>query len=945
LSTNYVALDLETTGFDPAVDAIIEIGAVKFNGDGVIDEFSTLVRPYKQIPERVQALTGISPDHVRDAPILEAVAADLEAFWGDCPIVGHRAATFDVLFLDAARIRHSETIYDTYDLASILLPAKSEHSLHALTQEFGVNHTVPHRALPDAQAALGVFLALRRRASELPLGILGPLAQWLSATRWPWRGFFREVLEEASAFGQSTGSPFIIPRPANFSPLEGAQRRCPVELEEAVGVLRAASQNPDAIPDYEERQEQQAMTRAVAQALNEGETLIVEAGTGTGKSLAYLIPAACYALRNSSRVVVSTATINLQEQLTRKDIPALKMLLEARQPKNDDFNELRTAQLKGRRNYLCLRRFSAAQSASTFSDDEAKLMARLLIWLTQTETGDRSELNLSEAEAALWRRFSAEESNCQAANCPFVVDGTCFLTRARRRAEAAHIVVVNHALLLSDMAVGGSLLPPYDNLIVDEAHHLEDEATRQLGFSARQEDIRELLDRCQRLGPQVRTGLRGQVGALGPGSQLLGMVAALGESAQGVQPRLSAFVACARSFLRQHSPDDIEYDNRRLIDRSMRIQPDWSDLEIAWEDLRLALSAVLDLLERLAETLITAEHNLLNYDLIAAEVNTLHQQSQLLLDGIAAAIDKDDPQSIVWLEEDRRNGGITIAWAPLYVAEILRDRLYNGKNSVIITGATLAIEPTADAFAYLRDRLGLEKPFSDRVAPVRELLLGSPFDFQRAALILVPQDLAEPTRPDYLETLARAIIDLAGASQGRALALFTSHSALRTAYQTVRPALKQAGIDVLGQGIDGAPAQLLKALRSNPHSLLLGTASFWEGIDVRGEALSLLIIARLPFSVPSEPIFAARSALFDNPFAQYALPQAVLRLKQGFGRLIRTKTDRGVAVILDRRIVSKRYGSAFLASLPPCHLREAPLRELPSLVAGWLDRPNSDGEA
>ncbi|MFQ6020108.1 MAG: ATP-dependent DNA helicase, partial [Dehalococcoidia bacterium] len=645
--------------------------------------------------------------------------------------------------------------------------------------------------------------------------------------------------------------------------------------------------------------------------------LMVEAGTGTGKSLAYLIPAACHALANGSRVVVSTATINLQEQLSGKDIAALKSLLQARPgpAEGGPARELRSAQLKGRRNYLCLRRFAAMQGAAALSDDEAKLMARLLIWLVEAESGDRSELNLSPAEEALWPRLSAEGMDCQAQNCPFVAEGTCFLHRARRRAEAAHIVVVNHALLLSDVAVGGYLLPPYDNLIVDEAHHLEEEATRRFGFSAREEDVLDLLERCARLEPQVRASLRGAAQALSPSAHLVGIGTALAGAAQSARPRVGELAETARAFLRQHAAEgggSSDYDARLLIDRAMRIQPDWSQVEIAWDNLRLALTNVLRLLESLTQGLTEAEGSgLLDHELLAAEAGALQQEGGALLEGLGAAIESDDAERIVWLEEDRQRGSLTLAWAPLSVAEALRDRLYADKNAVMLTGATLTTARAGadgEGFEYVRERLGLDD--------AHELSLGSSFDYERAALVLVPEDMPEPNQPGYLETMAQAISDLARASQGRALVLFTAHSSLRAAHPRVRSALQGEGIDVLGQGIDGRPSRLLQALRTNPRTVLLGTASFWEGVDVAGEALSLLVIARLPFSVPTEPVFAARSALYDDPFHQYALPQAVLRFKQGFGRLIRTKYDRGVVAVLDRRIVSKRYGSAFLDALP-----------------------------
>lgn len=927
MSTVYVAFDLETTGLDPQADAIMEIGAVRFGSEGLLDRFSTLVNPHRPIPPRIQSLTGISEEDVRDAPPLAVVAADFEGFLRDAVIVGHNIFAFDRLFLDAAGIGYSEALYDTYELATLLLPGLAEYSLVSLAQRYEVPFPVRHRALPDAEVSAQVFLALRRRAAQLPPEVLDQVARWLGAAAWPGRQFFREALDEAAAAAPAGPRP-LLSRPALPEPLEPARQPARVPPDDPLAVLASAASRPDVLPQFEQRAEQEAMVRAVNEALNEGRRLLVEAGTGTGKSLAYLIPAACHALADRRRVVVSTATINLQEQLTGKDIPALQALLPS--PRDEP---LRACQLKGRRNYLCLRRFAALQATPELSEQEARIASRILIWLTQTESGDRSEMRLSPAEEPVWRRLSADGAGCTADNSPYVVEGTCFLQRARRQAEASHLVVVNHALLLSDIAAGGHVLPPYQHLIVDEAHHLEDEATRQFGFRAGDSDIADLLDRCQGLGPAVRAALRGVVAALGPGGQLVGITDSLRRAADRARDRQRDLSEQLRAFLRHHALDS-EYDRRLLLNRGMRVQPDWADVEIAWDNLRLALHDALSLLERLEEGLADAQGlGLLNFELLAAEVSNLLQQGQTLAAGLATALQEDDPQRVVWLEEQPQEGGVALGWAPLHIGGILRERLYADLQSAIFTGATLAAQ---GSFDFIRDRLGLED--------AHELLLGSPFDFRRAALILVPRDMPEPSWPDYLEALSQAIVDLARATEGRALVLFTSYATLRAAHALAGPPLQREGIEVLGQGIDGSPRQLIRALQYNPRSVILGTASFWEGIDIVGETLSLLVIARLPFGVPTEPIVAARSALYDDPFAQYSLPQAVLRFKQGFGRLIRSRTDRGVMVVLDRRIGSKAYGSAFLDSLPPAPVREALLRELPELAVRWLERPDPSSQ-
>jgi DNA polymerase-3 subunit epsilon/ATP-dependent DNA helicase DinG len=316
---------------------------------------------------------------------------------------------------------------------------------------------------------------------------------------------------------------------------------------------------------------------------------------------------------------------------------------------------------------------------------------------------------------------------------------------------------------------------------------------------------------------------------------------------------------------------------------------------------------------------------LLDHESLLGEAAELLATGELLRRGIGDIVLREDANTVCWLTQSRSGDGIGLASAPLQVAEILDQRLFSQKETSVLTSATLTAE---GRFDYVRRALGLHE--------ANELLLGSPFDYARSTLVLVPQDMVEPNQTGYMAALQEALIDIVRASRGRALALFTSHASLRAAYTGIKAALEEEQVLVLAHNIDGSPRNLIQALREHPQTLVLGTASFWEGVDVVGEALSLLVIARLPFSVPSDPIFQARSDLFDDPFNEYAVPQAVLRFKQGFGRLIRRKTDRGVMVVLDGRIQSKAYGQAFLRSLPACSVKRVPLRDMAGLVGQWL---------
>jgi DNA polymerase-3 subunit epsilon/ATP-dependent DNA helicase DinG len=941
MSNTYVALDLETTGLSADTCEIIEIGAVKFTPEGEVAIYHTPVKPLGALPYYIQRLTGIRPEDLQHAPIFAEVASDLEAFIADHPVVGQNVS-FDLGFLAAQGIEPPGPILDTHEMATLLLPGLPEYSLRSLTRYLGVEFPVRHRALADAEATRQVFLHLRDRLRQLPAGLLAELNRIAAEIDWPLRHLFEEMLEEAPLLSAGAPAAEAMPLPVDVgTPLVARAPPQPIAADEVEAVLRSPEADPALFPEFELRSEQLAMAREVAEALNSGQPLIVEAGTGTGKSLAYLTPAAYYALQNDARVIVSTDTINLQEQLIGKDIPLLQRLLQGTPSTTAKAAAagLRFAQLKGRRNYLCMLRFGALRRSASLGAAEGQLLARILIWLRQTETGDRAELSLSPQEDAVWQGLSADSETCLSFACHYARHGACFLQRARRRAEASHIVVVNHALLLSDIAVGGHVLPEYRHVVVDEAHNLEDEATQQFGFQATDSDVRALLDRLYHHLPRGRAGglvesLRLQQRSGRPYAQspdlgaLADDLASAAESARRALPVLFNLLA---SFLFDRAAEQGDHDPRLLLNRAMRVQPDWSNVEVAWENLDASLGKITGLLARLGESTAVEEDS--GAEELLTEVSGVAQEARRLREGIAAVLARDDVDTIAWVTYGRSSSSVMLCAAPLQVADTLRRRLFAERESAVLTGATLSV---AGRFDYVSRALGLDEP--------RELMLGSPFDYERSTLMLIPNDVPEPNSVAYQEEFEAAVVDLCRASEGRALVLFTSYGSLGATHTAVRRHLERDGILVLGQGIDGPPKSLLNALRENARTVILGTSSFWEGVDVAGEALSLLIIARLPFSVPSDPVFMARSELYEDPFQEYALPQAVIRFKQGFGRLIRRKTDRGVVVVMDRRIRSKTYGASFLRSIPPCTVRDLPLRELPVATAAWLAGKAAGGD-
>ena len=935
---NFVALDLELTPFSSDQQRIIEIAAIRFRGGEVAASYSTLVDPRCGLTPRIEALTGILQEQVSSAPRIDEVVPGLLAFIGSDPLVG-QSINLDLDSLAAHGVRLSNRAFDTFELASLLLPGLPSYDLGTIARSLGVQLEQEHRALGDAMMAGRVFLALADRAARLDLEVLSRitvLAEQLPD--WPFAQLFKQVQQlklkqhfVSPGAERRHGEPGTqrSPLTTHCPPLpRTAQHPTPLDRDELRSLLRPGGPVASALPGFEEREEQLRMMDAVADALETGGHLLVEAGTGTGKSLSYLIPAIYCAVRNGRRVVVSTNTLNLQDQLYQKDIPLLQSCLPL---------EFKAALLKGRGNYLCLRRWLVLSRSANLSPSETLLLIKTVIWLSMTNSGDRAELNLSPTEASLWGRISAQAESCALSRCPQYRRGTCFVTRARRDAEKAHIVVVNHALLLTDVATSGGILPEYSHLIVDEAHHLETEATEQLGFTLSWADLHSSLAALNQIGAggraagflsDVANSLRAAQLAPEAVSGVQGLLSLAKEAVERAQGEGLLFFEALNCFVQDYVEERPRAGRRLRITSAVRAQPGWSEIEIRWSMLSERLLSLRGHLLRLEDSLRQLEGvQLLDQEGILAELAGFESYLYTAATQGEEAISCPSANGIYWVDGGASLEELAIRSAPLHVGKALNDLLFSRKDAVILTSATLTTE---GSFDYVKERLGLEG--------ASDLMLGSPFDYVHSTLLYVVQDIPEPTKPTCQRAVESAIADLTIALEGHTLVLFTSHAQLRLTSSAIRPRLEEKGILVLAHGLDGSRRKLLQAFKSSPKAVLMGTSSFWEGIDVVGDALSCLVIVKLPFSVPTDPVFEARSEAFDEPFRQFSVPQTILRLKQGFGRLIRSSTDRGVVVILDSRVGSKFYGPAFLHSLPRCTVQMGPASHVTERAKAWLSR-------
>jgi Rad3-related DNA helicase/DNA polymerase III epsilon subunit-like protein len=909
----YVALDLETTGLDPERDRVIEVGAVVFTFDAVAQALSRLTDPGRSVPEAVLRLTGIAPDELTGAAPPAAVMGELAALLPGRQPVGH-GARLDVDFLEAAGFWPAgREILDTLDIARILMPGAPSHSLPVLAIELGLDQPRPHRALDDADATRQLFLRMREHATNLDDRLKEAMLALVAPYGWAIASFFAESL--------TAPAPVTPVTPRSRPPVTGRDRRpnrqglIDDDPRAVANLLAPEGALASALPGYEHREPQLQMLLAVAQIMRRGGRLVVEAGTGTGKSLAYLVPALARAVRRGERVVVSTHTHTLQEQLMLKDIPALREWLPW---------EFEACLLKGRPNYLSPRRWRRYLAEPCRDAKELEFKLKILVWLHQTETGDRSELRLQGPEEVLWARIASDPLDCVGIRC---TEEDCFVHRARAEAERADLVVVNHALLLADASTQASLIPAYEHLVVDEAHHLEDSATQSLRCEIDGPGLDALLRRLANDSDKHRTGVLPELllrPRLGGGSDE--PLAEAESAAMSAAPLCAELFQAAAEWSRRQLPDELmRRDEAVRLVPEQRERGDWPALARRAADAATALGALAARLRRAVST----SRDWLGGpepDQGLRELEIIRGRLAEAADLLEQAFQRPDPNRVYWLTVQGRASTLTLRSAPLEIGPLLRERVFAELSSVVMTSASLAV---AGSFDYFCSRVGLG-------AEVETLLLASPFDYLRQALVCLPTDVPDPQSEEFEVAVEEIIADVAARLRGRTLALFTSHHQLRNVYTGLKHRSDLDEVLILGQGIDGQRRQVLRAFEENERPLLLGTASFWEGIDVPGDRLSCVVIVRLPFQVPTEPVFAARAERLRDPFLQYALPQAALRLKQGFGRLIRRDDDRGAVVILDNRVLERDYGRAFLDALPPASRYLGPAGAIGETIEGWI---------
>lgn len=920
----WVIVDLETTGLHPNEDHIIEIGAVRINEKGERQIFQTLIDPCVTLSRRIVEITGISDEMLNGQPFIEEIMDDFISFIGDATLIAHNAS-FDGAFLEPFLGIFKEEWLDTVTLAKMAFPMLESYSLPNLISYFNIECTTHHRALADALSTADLFMLMEESFRTVDKGII---AAWLHliGDHYPvYRRYFQRF--DPDVFAETYLPPKSTPinRSEKDSEDEESPEKYIIDKDEILSCFQSENGLKKYISGYRCRESQTKMSLAVCEAFNQDSFLLAEAGTGTGKTIAYLLPSVFLSLYGKQPVIISTHTIHLQDQIMRKDIPELNNYFQG---------QIRSALIKGRSHYLCYRKWEYLYD--NFEKSDAMFMSRLLPWVCETTDGDVDIVNLNGREKREWQKLSAASENCLGIRCPYY-HSRCFVRRARREAEKANLIVINHSLLLTDSVMSGGILPESGYLIIDEAHQLENVAESSLGktfsFYDHNTAVNELLSVLQKLYQRISLpGLYVTEDALEKLNEKQTFLEELMDNLRVNREKAQDGFMSLKDFMDFYSSYRSNAVRTVRIDEKTRNFVEWYDTQTKLENLLVWYEEIRTLLNKTSAAF-EAEIDSDGYENDKIRFSVAKGNWTKNCTALSDFLKGEDNGIVSWLEiGNERTLMPIIKTSPLTVDEAMSEVLYRHKNSIVFVSATLSVN---GHFQYYRDSCGIDLAEKD----VSELLLPSPFDYEHQAVLLAATDVplvGTLSEYEYIERISAAIYSLTKASKGRALVLFTSHVHLREVFHRIEKPLMEHGITALAHEISGNRSTILKRMREDSHTVILGANSFWEGIDVAGENLSLLIIVRLPFWPPDIPTIAAKTDRLKkenrNSFGELSLPQAIIRFKQGFGRLLRKEDDRGIICVLDKRIYEKRYGADFVASLPVSKLYRGTIKEISKLI-------------
>ncbi len=910
-------LDVETTGYDPGRDRLIEVAAAVMRGPEIVDRFESLVDPLIPIPTEITKLTCIDKTLVSGAPCAEAAVAKLVEFAGGRTLVAHNAR-FDRSFIEAVAgpgVPGGAWI-DSLVMTRLGMPRLRSHRLQDLGAAFaGLDPARAHRAGADVGALCAVWRCALAGLSDLDAGVLARMAALAPDVEWPERAWVSQVS------GARGPAPFDLAavRRASVS-VDRAEPLCDAEGKDCVapdendvaGAFARDGVVGRMYEGFEERTEQIEMARAVSAAFRDSTCAAIEAGTGVGKSVAYLVPAVRFALDNGVGVGVATKTNALMDQLVYQELPRLAALLD---------EDIRYVALKGYDHYLCLRkleRFTSELAASSDAE-QVGLAAVLLSWTAASSFGDLDVVNVH------WRRdvrsaIQASQADCTRRRCRYYPH-LCYLHGVRRRAASAHVVVTNHALLFCDAVAQGGILPPIRHWIIDEAHAADAEARKQLSVAASHSELAAVLSslagRRGGLVQAIGRAVRDEAGA----ALALAALARVEADAQ----RCATLADSLFGFVKDLAPlaGSSDYDSAELwVTPEVRESGPWG----------LVSSTGASLARRLEEVIAAGRELMTLLEEFGADVSDQRADLAGLLSrlaeqhyGLVAVIGGEDEAFVYSVKLDRRPAvdAERFEAARLDVGEVLLEEFYPRMHSVVFTSATIA---TGESFEHFARGVGIDR-LDD--AEWFALKLPSSYDFERQMVVYVPTDLPEPRDVGYMKALERLLEEVHVAMGGSVLTLFTNRRDMERLHALIEPRLRERGLDVIVQRRGTSAKRLRDEFVADEQLSLMALRSFWEGFDAKGDTLRCVVVPKLPFGRPTDPLACERERREGRiAWQRYALPEAVIELKQAAGRLIRSTTDTGCLVIADARVIGKGYGAEFLAALPVADVERAPLAEV-----------------
>lgn len=935
MKQRYVVIDLETTGNSSKKgDRIIQISAVVVENERIIDQYTTFVNPCVTIPAFIVELTGIDDEMVKDAPLFEEIAPKLLKMLEGSIFVAHNVL-FDLTFLQAEfkRVGFPEFIglnIDTVELARVLFPSSDSFKLFELTESFSIDHERPHQADSDALVTAELLLHFIRTAKQLPLVTLEKLTELSKYLKSNIEVLFDTILQEKRKHVENLPEHLevfrgIAIRKKRQKYINRSHREkydYPINHYDKEKIL---SLNWN---QFEVRDGQFEMMDTVYESLRTQKHAMIEAGTGVGKSLGYLLPSIYFSISKRKPILISTYTVQLQDQLMQNDIKNIEKMLQF---------PFKTVLLKGRNHYLNLFKFEQTLREIESHYDTALTKMQILVWLTYTETGDIDEINLSSGGKLFWNRIKHDGWHLSKEKDPWVSKD--FYLYARKEAENADIVITNHSMLLIDLKQDQQLFQSYDYVIIDEAHHFEKTARNFFGKKLEYIPCKFL---CSQLGTIEKKQMFYHLEKLVDAKKITADIPSFELDFIIIEMEKNIddlFIGIANNLIHNRKKNNHYQKIQMRLSNNQMKENNWKPVLYCAEnvisnikEIKSGVTNRLTKLKKISEKLTEKEKAFIEevYSVLN-ELDLLEQSVQMLL------IEKAQ-NYVYWLEGDERAipNSITIQAQPISVKDQLVNEFFLKRKSIILTSATLTVN---DSFYFFENELGLNR-FDDLIK--KQII--SPFRYKEMTKLIIPNDVPEilqVTSIEYIESIANHLIAIAQATKGRMLVLFTSYEMLRQTYDLMKESGLLEEFILIAQGIStGSRTRLTKNFQRFDKAILFGTNSFWEGVDIPGEDLSCLAIVRLPFSPPDDPYTWAKSeslkAEGKNAFSAYSLPEAVIRFKQGFGRLIRRSTDKGIVIVFDRRIETTKYGNAFIKSIPDIPIEHASLKRIIKIVDDWL---------